>query len=103
MPEIPKTLDADVPFEGLFLTPLKPSSQDEVRDIIMKSPSKFCDLDPLAAYLLKQALEHELRLTTLHHWLIGQFHTFSNLDRLLKKANFDKELLGNCRKVSNSG
>jgi len=44
---------ADIKFDGQPLTKLAPATQDEVRDIIIKSPSKSCELDPLPTYLLK--------------------------------------------------
>jgi len=42
---------ADIKFEGQPLTKLAPATQDEVRDIIIKTPSKSCELNPLP-YLL---------------------------------------------------
>jgi len=47
---------ADIKFEGQSLTKLAPSTQDEVHDIIIKYPSKSCELDPLPTYLLKEVL-----------------------------------------------
>ena len=57
-------MDADVAFQGQPLTHLKSSTQYEVRDIIMRSPSKSRVLDPLDTYLLKQVLEQALPLIT---------------------------------------
>ena len=40
-------MSADIKFEGQPLTKLAPSTQDEVLDIIVKTPSKCCELDHL--------------------------------------------------------
>ena len=45
----------DINFEGQRLTKVAPATQGEVRDIIIKSPSKSCELDPLPTYLLKRS------------------------------------------------
>ena len=37
-------MNADIKFEGQPLTKLAPATQDKVRDIIMKSPSKSCEI-----------------------------------------------------------
>ena len=39
-------MDADFAFGGQRLTHLEAGTQDEVSDIIMKYPSKSCDVDP---------------------------------------------------------
>ena len=57
-------MSADVRFERQPLTQLEPFTQDEVRNIIMESPSKSCELDPLPTKLLKQVLEYVLPLIT---------------------------------------
>ena len=57
-------MSADVKFEGQHLTHFKPATQDEVRIVVMKSPSKSCELDPLPTNLLKKVLECLLPLIT---------------------------------------
>jgi len=57
-------MSVDIKFEGHPLTKLAPSTQDEVHDIIIKSPPKSCELDPLPTYLLKEVLEYLLPLIT---------------------------------------
>ena len=47
-------MSADIKFEGQPLTKLVPATQDEIRDIIIKSPSKSSELDPLSTYLFKE-------------------------------------------------
>ena len=53
-------MSTDITFEGQPLTKLAPATQDEVHDIIIKSLSKSCELDPLPMYLLKEVLEYLL-------------------------------------------
>jgi len=57
-------MSADIKFEGQPLTKHAPATQDEVPDIIIKSPSKSCELDPLPTYLLKEIMEYLLPLIT---------------------------------------
>jgi exonuclease III len=100
-------MSADVRFEGQPLTQLEPSTQDEVRNIIMKSPSKSCELDPLPTNLLKQVLEYVLPLITaiinrsLVESKVPACFKKANVRPLLKKPNLDKEVLNNYRPVSN--
>ena len=58
-------VNANVVFEERRLTHLRQSTHDEVRDVIMKSPSESCDLDPLSTYLLKQMPEHMFPLISV--------------------------------------
>jgi len=53
-------MSADTTLEGQPLIKLASATQDEVRDIIIKSPSKSCELDPLPIYLLNEVLEYLL-------------------------------------------
>ena len=100
-------MSADIKFEGQPLTKLAPATQDEVRDIIIKSPSKSCELDPLPTYLLKEVLEYLLPLITaiINKSLVESKVPLSfkkaNIRPLLKKPNLDKEELKNYRPVSN--
>ena len=57
-------MSSDIKFEGQPLTKLAPSTQDEVLDIIVKSPSKSCELDHLPTYLLKEVLKYLLPYIT---------------------------------------
>jgi len=58
-------MSADIKFEEQPLTKLAPATQDEIRDIIIKPPSKSSELDPLPTYLLKEVLEYLLPLITI--------------------------------------
>ena len=55
---------ADIAFEGQSLSKFTPTTPEEVRQIIMKAPSKSCELDPLPTHLLKVCLEPLLPLIT---------------------------------------
>ena len=58
-------MDVAIAFEGQRLTELELFTHDELRDVIMTSPSECYDLDPLATYLRKQVLEDVLPLITV--------------------------------------
>jgi len=58
-------MSADIKLKGQPLTKVAPATQDKVRDIIIKSPSKSCKLDPLHTHLLKEVLEYLLPLITV--------------------------------------
>ena len=98
-------MSTDIKSEGQPLTKL--ATQDEVCDIIIMSPSKSCELDPLPTYLLKEVLEYLLPLITViinrslvESKVLLSFKT-ANIRPLLKKPNLDKEELNNYRPVSN--
>ena len=57
-------LRADVKITGQHLTRLTPASSDEIRKLIVKSPSKSCELDPMPTYLLKQCVNNVLPVIT---------------------------------------
>jgi len=100
-------MSVDIKFEGRPLTKLPPATQDEVRDIIIKSPSKSCELDPLPTYLFKEVLEYLLPLITaiINKSLVESKVPLSfkkaNIKPLLMKPNLDKQELNNYRLVSN--
>ena len=89
------------------LWPLVPATQDEIRDVIKKSPSKSCELDPLPTYLLKLCLDQLLPLITtiinrsLVESKVSQCFKRALVRPLLKKPSLDKEILKNYRPVSN--
>ena len=57
-------LRADVKFTGQHLTRLAPASSDEIEKLLVKSPSKSCELDPMPTYLLKQCVNNILPVIT---------------------------------------
>jgi len=100
-------MTADIKFDGQPMTNFTPATQEEIRKIILKSPSKSCELDPLPTHLLKDCLEHLLPLITA---IINSSLTESKVPisfkkaivrPLLKKTSLDKEVLKNYRPVSN--
>ena len=99
-------MSTDIKFEGQTLTKLMPANQDEVHDIIIKSPSKSCELDPLPTYLLKAVLKYILPLITaiINKSLVESKGplTFKKaiIRPLPKKPNLDKEELKNYRPMS---
>jgi len=42
----------------------RPTSEIELKEIIIKSPNKSCDLDPLPTWLLKKCVDQLLPLIT---------------------------------------
>ena len=53
----PHTVHADFPQLNFQLASFEPATTTEVRKIIMSSPSKSCDLDPIPTILLKACLD----------------------------------------------
>ena len=47
-----------------MLEMFRPTSEVEVKEIIIKSPNKSCDLDPLPTWLLKKCVDQLLPLIT---------------------------------------
>ena len=100
-------VDADFAFEEQPFAYLEPSTQDEISDIVMKSSSKNCDIDPLPTYLLKQVLEDVLPLITviingsLVESTVPLCFEKANVRPSPKKANLDKDMFTNYRPVSN--
>jgi hypothetical protein len=58
---------ADTPFDGNPLTAFTAASIDEVRKIILKAPSKSCELDLLPTSLLKSCLDSLATVITSIH------------------------------------
>lgn len=84
-----------------------PISQEELRTIILKAPTKSCQLDALPTKLVKECIDQ--LLPALHH-IINTSLTTSTVPEpfkkalvtpLLKKANLDHNILKNYRPVSN--
>jgi hypothetical protein len=100
-------LSAEHEFEGEHLHVLSPATLDEVRKIILKAPSKSCELDPLPTHLLKQCLDTLAPvITRLVNMSLVESSVPSTFKKavarpLLKKPSLDKEVLNNYRPVSN--
>ena len=97
------TPDSTVPTLDTF----SPASEDEVRKIIMSSPSKHCDMDPIPTWILKDHIDLLLSTITRIVNLSLKTRTFPSqfksavVKPLLKKSTLDSENLKNYRPVSN--
>ena len=60
----PDTVNADSPQQNSQLESFEPATTAEMRKIIMSSPSKSCDIDPLPTILLKACLDILIRPIT---------------------------------------
>ena len=84
-----------------------PVSQDEVKKIISKSPSKSCELDPLPTWLFKECIEELLPSLTqilnnsLKNAYVPKSFKSSLIRPLIKKPDLDANVLKNYRPVSN--
>ena len=91
----------DTKFDGF-----RALSQEAVREMIMKSPSKSCPLDPIPTDLFKKCVDSLLpAVTTIVNQSLSSGYIPSSLKSarvtpLLKKANSDKNVYKNYRPVS---
>ena len=89
------------------LTDFSPATSEEIRKIILKSPTKSCSLDPIPTFLLKDCLDELLPIITaiinasLKSAKVPQTFKKAVVTPLLKKPSDDQDLLSNYRPVSN--
>jgi len=82
-------------------------SEDSVREIIMKSPSTTCKLDPIPTWLLKKCINELLPvITNIVNYSLRDGHfphalKCAHITPLIKKPNADREILKNYRPVAN--
>ena len=82
-------------------------SEDVVRDIVSKSPSTSCDLDPIPTWLVKKCLNVLLPIITkiVNLYIVQGYFPNSlkhaNIKPLIKKPGLDSETLKNYRPVAN--
>ena len=82
-------------------------TEESVRDIIMKSPSSSCSLDPIPTWLLKKCVDELVPIITKIINLSFSNGTFPDalksalIKPLIKKPNLDNEILKNYRPVAN--
>ena len=104
--------DPDPPLEAgrqgdFSLAAFHPASQDEIKKLVLKSPSKSCSLDPIPTWLLKACLGELLpTLTAIVNKSMSEGIFPSVLKKavvtpLLKKPSLDQEEMKNYRPVSN--
>jgi len=58
------SMDANIMFNGNMLEMFRSTSKVEVKEIIIKSPNKSCDWDPMPNWLLKKCIDQLLSLIT---------------------------------------
>ena len=89
------------------LSEFTPATNDEISRIITKSPTKSCELDTIPTWLLKACLPALLpcitmlvnsSITTGH---IPDAYKMAVVRPLLKKNGLDRQVMKNCRPVSN--
>ena len=83
------------------------ASKKEVKAIIMKSPNKSCELDPVPTWLLKSCVDELLPIiTAIINTSLKSSHVpldfkCARIRPLLKKPGLDPDILKNYRPVSN--
>ena len=89
------------------LSNFRACTEDEAREIIMRSPSKSCSLDPIPTTILKECIDDLLPFLTAMcnasllegHLPVSQRHAI--ITPLIKKSNLDATDVKNYRPVSN--
>ena len=89
------------------LSVLSPCSEEEVRRLIMQSPTKSCALDPISTFVLKEMVDVLLPYltamvnTSLREGRLPSSHKHAVVTPLLNKTGLDPDELKNYRPVSN--
>ena len=97
----------DQSFNGVPLNCFSGVTLQEIRHIILKAPSKSCELDPPPSWLLKECVDELSPIVTsivnasLNHAIVPLSLKTALIRPLLKKSGLDKEVLKNYRPVSN--
>ena len=97
----------DQSFNGVPLNCFSSVTLQEIRHIILKAPSKSCELDPLPSWLLKECVDElspivmSIVNASLNHAIVPLSLKTALIRPLLKKSGLDKEVLKNYRPVSN--
>jgi hypothetical protein len=92
---------------GAQLSGLQTCTEDDVRRIIIESPTKSCTLDPIPTFLLKGSIDALLPFTTeminasLHEGYLPATQKHALVSPLLKNTLLDPNELRNYRPVSN--
>jgi hypothetical protein len=100
-------LPVEDPVPGSKLTTLNELCMDDIRKLVMKSPSKSCMLDPLPTWLLKKLLEPLLPALTdivnksIESSIFPPSLKNARVTPLLKKTSLDAAIFKNYRPVSN--
>ena len=106
--DIRHNIKPDLPdHTGSSLDHFAPATEDEIKMLIMKSPSPSSELDPVPTWLLKECLPAFLpNLTRIVNLSLQNADIPISLKRavvrpLLKKASLDPDILRNYRPISN--
>ena len=89
------------------LSVFEPTCVTEIKEFIMKSPSKSCELDPVPTSLMKQNIYVFAKYITiivsisLSCGCFPDSQKIAHVKPLLKKPNLDKEVFKNYRPVAN--
>ena len=95
------------PFDGIPLCTFKPVSESVVKNLILKSAPKTCQLDPIPTPLLVECLDTFLPSLTalvnssLSSGVFSEVFKTALVTPLLKKKSLDQNELKNYRPVSN--
>jgi hypothetical protein len=90
-----------------FLKVLKPTTEKEVREIIMKSSPTTCALDPIPTHLVKECIDTLLPTITcmvnrsLKECEVPDSFKIATIIPLLKKDNLDPDIFKHYRPISN--
>ena len=90
-----------------FLSNFKNITEEEVSKLILKSPSKSCELDPIPTWLLKKCIDPLTPLITriinasINEATVPHSFKVAHIRPLLKKKSLNKQVLKNYRPVSN--
>ena len=102
------SLSVDVAFQCVsILESFTNVSCDEVKTVMIKSPSKSCSLDPFPTTLLKQVLDPLLPAiskivnTSLLSGIFPDLYKLSLTLPIIKKPSLDPEVLENYRPIAN--
>ena len=104
---IPDTCLSEMPFKGKPLDSFEIITEQEVREIILKSPTKSCELDSLPTFLLKECIDDVIGYITdlinvsLTSGSVSDIFKRAIIRPSIKKTGLDQNDLKSYRPVSN--
>jgi len=100
------SMDADIMFNGNILEMFRPTSEVEVKEVIIKFPKKSYDLDPLPTWILRKCVDQLLPLITIivirpiDESVMPLCLKRATVTTLLKRSGLDKERMKNYCPIS---